>query len=84
MDVAMLPIGWTDVGAGGLVALVVLLIFLGRLVPPGLVSAKERDYWRDAFFQQQEINRELASTGRATRDVLRAIPDTTRADEVGR
>jgi hypothetical protein len=50
-------------------------ILKGDLVP-GAVS----DTWRAAFFTQQEINQELAGTTRATRDVLRAIPEA--ADEV--
>ncbi len=59
----------------GLNAAVVRAILRGDLVP-GAVS----DTWRRAFFAQQEINHEFAGTTRATRDVLRALPDAK--DEV--
>lgn len=60
----------------GLNAAFVRAILRGALVP-GSVS----DTWRAAYFTQQEINQEFATTTRATRDVLRALPDVT--DEVG-
>ena len=59
---------WLDIGARGLVVLFVLLVFTGQLVP-----GREMRQWRRAFFAQQRINAELASTGTATRDVLHAI-----------
>ncbi len=64
------------------VLLLVILVSVGlnaafvRAILSGqLVSGSERRYWRQAFTTQQEINSELASTGRATRDVLRALPE---------
>jgi hypothetical protein len=62
---------FAPLGASGLVALAVYMIFTGRLV-----SGKERDYWRDAFFEEQRQKRELMETGRVARDVLRALPET--------
>jgi hypothetical protein len=59
----------------GLNVAFVRAILKGDLVP-GSVS----NTWRAAFFTQQEINQEFAGTTRATRDVLRALPDA--ADEV--
>lgn len=59
------------IGPPALVALFVVSIYAGRLVP-----SKERDYWRQAFFVQQEIARGLTDTSRATRDVLRALPQS--------
>ena len=50
-------------------------ILRGDLVP-GAVS----ETWRQAFFTQQEISHEFAGTTRATRAVLRALPDVK--DEV--
>lgn len=59
----------------GLNVAFVRAILKGDLVP-GSVS----NTWREAFFTQQEISQEFAGTTRATRDVLRALPDA--ADEV--
>jgi len=49
--------------------------FVRSILRGDLVAGSERGYWREAFTIQQEINQELASTGRATRDVLRALPE---------
>ena len=57
-------------GPWALVTLGVYLIYSGRLVP-----GRERDYWRTAFFAEQELRREMQSTATVTRDVLRAIPE---------
>jgi hypothetical protein len=60
-----------DLGSKGLLAVGVLLIFTGQLVP-----GREMRYWRRAFFAEQEARRDLQHTGTVTRDVLRAIPET--------
>jgi hypothetical protein len=57
-------------GPWALVSLFVWLIYSGRLVP-----GTERDYWRKAFFAEQDLRREMQSTATVTRDVLRAIPE---------
>lgn len=57
---------WTD---RALLGLVVLLVLTGRLV-----AARERDYWRRAFFEEQDQKRQLLESNRVTRDVLRALP----------
>lgn len=76
---SLIPPGVADIGAGALVAIVVILILTGRLIP-----GRERDYWRQAFFEEQSQKRELMETGRVTRDVLRSLPDgETRAEEPG-
>jgi hypothetical protein len=55
--------------------------FVRAILKGDLVPGRVSDTWRAAFFTQQEINQELASTGRATRAVLRALPDPA-PDEV--
>lgn len=57
-----------NIGAGGLLFLAVFLILTGRLVP-----RREMEYWRDAFFEQQEQTRELVEAAQVTKDVLRGI-----------
>jgi hypothetical protein len=57
-----------DVGPWGLVTLAVWSVFTGRLVP-----GKERDYWRKAFFAEQDMRRELEVTGTLQRKVLTAL-----------
>jgi hypothetical protein len=49
--------------------------FVRAVLKGNLVAGSERGYWREAFTIQQDINAELAKTGRATRDVLRALPE---------
>lgn len=58
----------SSIGPSGLAAVCVLMILTGRLVP-----GKERDYWRKAFFEEQEMRRELQATGTVTRKVLTAL-----------
>jgi hypothetical protein len=58
----------STVGPWGLVTICVMLIFTGRLVP-----GRERDYWRKAFFSEQEMRKELAATGQVARKVLTAL-----------
>lgn len=66
----------TDVGASGLLALVILMILTGRLVPKGRV-----DEWRDAYTKEraagdvmrQQIS-DLAAAGHVTARVLDALP----------
>ena len=62
-----------DVGPKALVVLFVLLIFTGQLVP-----GREMRYWRKAFFAQQEIGLAAIENGKATRSVLKGLPQ---ADE---
>lgn len=60
-----------DIGAGGIVVFVVFLVLTGRLVP-----GRERDAWREAFFEEQRQKRDLIDgLGGAAKDFLRAIPD---------
>lgn len=63
-----------DIGASGLLALVIFLIFTGKLVP-----GKEVRYWREAFFEEQRQKRQLLDeVGGTTQEVLRAIPEAIR------
>lgn len=67
------PISLSDLGhlsPAAILAGVVVSIISGYLVP-----AREMRYWRAAFFAEQEMRRSLMDTGRATRDVLRALPE---------
>lgn len=67
-----------EIGPWGLVTLFVILVFSGYLV-----TGRERDYWRKAFFTEQEMRKDLEVTGRVTRSVLTsAIPseDPSRKD----
>lgn len=53
-----------DIGAGGLVVLVVLLVLTGRLVTRGqlLDERAEKELWHENAVTQQEINRENSQT----------------------
>lgn len=59
-----------DIGPWGLVTLFVILIFTGFLV-----RGSEVRYWRQAFFTEQEMRRDLEATGRVARKVLTSLPD---------
>jgi len=62
----------STIGAGGLVTLFVLLIFFGQLVP-----GREVRYWRQAFFAEQEMRRDMETTGKVVRSAMSALPDPT-------
>lgn len=49
----------TDIGAGGLVVLVVLLILAGKLVPRSVLESERqaKEHWRAACEREQEANR---------------------------
>jgi hypothetical protein len=53
----------------GLLVAVVRSILRGELVP-----GPERDHWRAAFFEQQGQSTELLVTGKAAREMFRALP----------
>lgn len=52
----------------------VRLIFTGKLVP-----GADRDFWRAAFFEEQEQKRELLVTGKVVQGVVQALPDAPAA-----
>lgn len=64
-------------GAVGLLALVVILIITGRLVPrSALLDAREqRDRWRDAALKAMEQNAELLTGARVASDVMKVLPE---------
>lgn len=73
----LLPDGFlSDASVVGLVLLFGWLVATGRLVTRREVDSilQDRDYWRNAFFAQQEQSQQLMETGRVARDVLRALP----------
>lgn len=71
-----MPLAWVpQIGATGLLAVVVLMVLTGRLVP-----GKEMRYWREMAFEEQRQKRALMETGRITQDVLKAIPEAIRGD----
>lgn len=49
----------SDLGAGGLLALVIILVITGRLVPKSVLDAetKAKEHWRAACEREQEANR---------------------------
>lgn len=58
---------WADLSAGALVAIIVMLILLGRLVPKSsLIKAeKEAEYWREAAMKALNQNTELINAARS-------------------
>lgn len=65
-----------DLGATGLLAITVLMILTGRLVPKSTSDA-----WKDAYHQEQKVTREqskqismLAASTSVTARVLDALP----------
>ena len=64
-----------DVGPWALVSLFVLLVFTGQLVP-----GREMRYWRKAFFAQQALGRDSIENSKATRSVLKGLPQADEED----
>jgi hypothetical protein len=56
------------IGNGGLVTLFVVLMFLGRIVP-----GRERDYWREAFQEEQRHTTKLMQAIEVTGHVLTTV-----------
>lgn len=76
-------IGVGSLGAGGLLAIVILMILTGRLVPRSTLEdmKQERDTWRAAFQESeqarhlaQEHSGELLELSRTAVPLLRALP----------
>jgi len=72
-----------QVGAGGLVVIIVLLILTGRLVPRQTLrdTQADRDYWRQAWQTSEESRRaqdaqfsELLELAHTTEQILRSLP----------
>jgi hypothetical protein len=59
----------SELGPWGLVTAFVLLVFSGYLV-----RGSEVRYWREAFFAEQEMRRDLEVTGRIVRTTFQALP----------
>lgn len=66
----------TDLGASGILALVIIMILTGRLVPKA-----RADEWRDAWSKEREAGdvmrqqiSDLAAAGHVTARVLDALP----------
>lgn len=64
-----IPPGLLDIGAKGFVAIIVLMVLTGRLVP-----GKERDHWRDLAMELTAQNTKLIAGGETTQHVLRSLP----------
>ncbi|AMS03832.1 membrane protein [Gordonia phage BaxterFox] len=74
MDVlAGLP--WADLSASALLALVVLFILLGRLVPKSHLDQaySERDHWRKAAEEAIDQNRLLLDAARPAVRIAEAV-----------
>ncbi len=67
--IASVPSGLLDIGAKGLVALIVLLVLSGKLVP-----GKERDHWRDMALELRDQNSKLIAGAETTRQLIRSLP----------
>ncbi|MEV6571878.1 hypothetical protein [Streptomyces sp. NPDC051577] len=82
----LLGVNPTDLGAAGLIVLVVLLILNGRLVPRAtlLDMREERDTWRAAHAEseaarqtEQKMNAELLELARTAGHVLTSLPQAS-------
>ncbi len=62
----VLPLGWEDLGAKGLVVLFVLMIFLGWLIPKRQHDREMRDKDATIEFQRGTIEKQTDTIGRLT------------------
>lgn len=69
-------------GAVGLLALVVLLILTGRLIPRTMYKelAEDRDYWRQVALKAGEQVEDLRVYGKITTEVVKRLGDITQVD----
>lgn len=77
------PVPWPTLGAGGLLALCVLLILTGRLVPRSQLKAAEAraERWEAVAVEALRQNGKLVDGAEVTSDVLRAIPAARSAEK---
>lgn len=73
-------------GASGLVALAVVLLYTGKLVTRRELdeAIRDRDYWRDVALKLTAQNAQLMTGAEVAADVLRALPDVTPGERPGR
>jgi hypothetical protein len=67
--VGVIPPGVIDIGSKGFVALIILLILTGKLVP-----GKERDTWRDMALELKDQNSKLIAGAETTQKLIRSLP----------
>ena len=74
---------WGTLGPSGLLAVAVLLIIRGDLLPRRAfeVLERERDYWRQACESKDATIRELSESTATTAALLRALPIPDRKAE---
>ena len=90
----LLPPGWEDIGAKGLVVLFVLLIFAGWLIPKRSVDRREtqlenalrdaladRDNWRKSAQSLDAQNRDLIANGDLSVALLQSIRGLAQAKD---
>lgn len=75
MGVEGIALGWTDVSAGAIVILAVLMIFTGRLVPRRYYEdmQAQRDTWRAASEKSDAQNALLIDRADATLAILQSL-----------
>jgi hypothetical protein len=74
------PIEWVvQGGAVGLLGIVALMVFTGRLIPRSHYEelARDRDYWRDAAIKAIGHADELLPAAQITTQVAKALSDAT-------
>jgi hypothetical protein len=77
----ILPTEYLQGGAAGLLAIVVLMICLGFLVPKSTCKQleRDRDYWREVAIKAIGHADQLLPAARITTEVTRALSDATSA-----
>lgn len=75
MGLEGIALGWTDIGAGAIVILAVLMIFTGRLVPRRYYEdmQEQRDTWRASAEESREMNATLVQRADATLAILQSL-----------
>lgn len=71
----MAALSWRDIGATGLVVIVVIMIFTGRLIPRGTYHdmREQRDMFREAWKESQEHLGDQDQRLDANTDALNAV-----------
>ena len=77
-------IPWETIGPSGLLALAVLLIIRGDLVPRRVHEAvvTDRDQWRSIALRNMEASEQLIEAAKTSAHVIQSIPKAGEGDEV--
>lgn len=81
MDELLSNLPYQGVGLGGLVVMLLILLFTGRIVVKYVYDemVSQRDYWRDKYSEGEQVRRELVEQNTV---LVEAVSTNAKNDEI--